>query len=229
MDSFSSPAGYGGRSVERGLPAEHDVEEPARGYRSARSALHERESMFLKVTVTESEDLGFRVHPATFELDLLAMLEFAYERRQFCGYLKDVPGQDPPAEVLAAEWVPTIRALEELVAATGQDEVAAPPPGDWGLERCVDPLVAERKYRAVHCPACAKAYAAGAIVEEDFGYEGRVVGGAAVRVLRRTRPVRVRPVRHPRPRRQPPLGGGGRAGRVREDRICPPDDGRRAR
>lgn len=133
--------------------------------------------MFLRVAVAESEDLGFRVHPATFEFDLLAMLEFAYERKQFCWYLKDVPDQDPPAEVLAAEWDPTIRALEELVAVTGQDKVADPPPGGWGLERCVDPLVAERKYRAVHCPGCATAYAAGAVAEEDFGYEGRVVGG----------------------------------------------------
>lgn len=133
--------------------------------------------MYLKITAMASDDLGFHVWPATFELDLLALLEFAYERRDFCGYLKDVPGQDPPAEELAAQWIPAIRTLEELVAATDLDEATEPPPGNHEWQRCVAPMIAQRKYRAVICPACSKSYSAGEIVEEDFGWEQNIVGG----------------------------------------------------
>ncbi len=133
--------------------------------------------MFLRYTPATRADLGFNVQRATFELDLLALLDFAYERRDFCGYVKDVPGQDPPAEELAAAWTPTIQALELLVENTDQGNSSDPPEGHHGLEDCIGPMVAEHKYRAVHCPACAKTYEASSVKEEDFGYEERVVGG----------------------------------------------------
>ena len=54
--------------------------------------------MFLRYTPAIREDLGFTVQRATFEFDLLQLPEFAYEQRDFCEHLKDVPGQDPSAE-----------------------------------------------------------------------------------------------------------------------------------
>lgn len=133
--------------------------------------------MFLRFTKVAWDDLGFPIQPATFELDLLALLEFAYERRDFCGHLKDVSAQDPPAEELAAEWTPTIQVLEELVARAKQGDVLDTPSGNHGVEHCVAPLIAERKYRVVNCPACSNTYEARAVVEEDFGYDEGIFGG----------------------------------------------------
>ena len=40
--------------------------------------------MFLRYTPAIREDLGVTVQRATFEFDLLQLLEFAYEQRDFC-------------------------------------------------------------------------------------------------------------------------------------------------
>ena len=133
--------------------------------------------MFLRFTKVAWDDLGFPIHPATFELDLLALLEFAYERRTISGYLRNAPGQDPPAEELAAEWTPTIQVLEELVAQAKDGDVVDTPSGNHGVEYCVEPLIAERKYRNVNCPACSNTYEARAVVEEDFGWDDEALFG----------------------------------------------------
>ena len=133
--------------------------------------------MFLRFTKARWEDLGFPIEPATFELDLLALLEFAYGRRQRVGYLRNAPGQDPPADELAAQWTPTIEVLEELVAQATEGDVVDGLSGNHGVECCMAPLIAERKYRRVNCPACSNSYEVAAVVEEDFGWDDEALFG----------------------------------------------------
>ena len=133
--------------------------------------------MFLRYTPTALDDLGFKVGRASFDLDLLALLEFTYERRDFCGHLEGVPGQDPSADELATEWTSTIHFLESLVANTDDGATVESTSIGHGIDDCVPPMVAEKKYKVVRCPACDKTYGPSSVTEEDFGYEDRVVGG----------------------------------------------------
>lgn len=131
--------------------------------------------MYLRFTPDAPQELGFEVQRATFELDLLALLEFAYEQRDFCEHRRNVPGQD--VDTLVAAWHPTIEVLEDLVAKTAHGEIADAPSVDHSLSDCVAPMVAERQYRTVNCPACSKTHDAGSVVEEDFGDDEGIVGG----------------------------------------------------